>query len=139
LEVLAAAARQAVGIEEPVLLAPIQDARRGQVFAAVYQMQQDNIPPVIPATVCSLHSFFQQVKARQLSHVRFCAVELAPFLSEVQEADWGPEAVVIVTPCVAGVVAQIASAGLRKGRGLPASEVDANYVRASDAELFWKE
>ena len=40
---------------------------------------------------------------------------------------------------LAGAIARIAADRLSRGLALDPAEVDANYVRRSDAELFWKE
>jgi tRNA threonylcarbamoyladenosine biosynthesis protein TsaB len=40
---------------------------------------------------------------------------------------------------LAGAIARIAYARLVRGEALDPAALDANYVRRSDAELFWKE
>jgi tRNA threonylcarbamoyladenosine biosynthesis protein TsaB len=40
---------------------------------------------------------------------------------------------------LAGAVARIAAARLGRGEACDPAALDANYVRRSDAELFWKE
>jgi tRNA threonylcarbamoyladenosine biosynthesis protein TsaB len=40
---------------------------------------------------------------------------------------------------LAAAVARIAFARFVRGEALDAAALDANYVRRSDAELFWKE
>jgi len=46
---------------------------------------------------------------------------------------------VTVSREVAGAVAGVAAREFAAGRGLLPEQVDANYVRRSDAELMWKE
>ena len=139
LEMLAAAVREANPGNPSAALAPILDARRGQIFGAVYQAEDDGFQPIVEARVCSLRSFLEQIRGRELPDLRFCGTNLAPFLAEIEEAGWDAAAVLRVSPSLAGVLAQITVARLNKGLGVSALAVDANYVRASDAELFWKE
>jgi len=119
--------------------APVLDARRGQIFGAVYQVERDEFRPVIAETVCALRSFLERIQAAGLKEVRFCGTDLAPFLPEIEQAGWAAGSVLPVSPHLAGVLAQIALRRLRKGLGVSVLAADANYIRASDAELFWKE
>ncbi|MBI1956012.1 MAG: tRNA (adenosine(37)-N6)-threonylcarbamoyltransferase complex dimerization subunit type 1 TsaB [Acidobacteria bacterium] len=139
LETLAVAAREANPGNPSVVLAPILDARRGQIFGAVYQADADGLRPIMEARVCSLRSFLEQVRAIEFPDLRFCGTNFAPFLAEIEKAGWDATAVLQISPSLAGVLAQITMAKLKKGLGVSVLAVDANYVRASDAELFWKE
>ena len=130
--------------------APVLDARRGQIFAAVYRTEQTEkterfkqteLQCVIPETVCSLRSFLNQVEAAGLKDVRFCLADEA-ILLELQAMEgivWRSGSLVRVSPRLAGTVGQIAVTRFRHGQGITALAADANYIRASDAELFWKE
>ena len=124
--------------------APVLDARRGQVFAAVYRIEQaegTELRLVIPEAVCSLRSFLSQVDAAGLKDVQFCLTDESLFL-ELQAMEgtvWRSGSLVRVSPHLAGSVARMAVARFRHGQGIAALAADANYVRASDAELFWKE
>jgi len=130
--------------------APILDARRGQVFAAVYraetaeesaEAERTQLRLVIPETVCSLRAFLDQVEAAGLKDVQFCLADESVLLElqGMQEAGWRSGSLVRVSPHLAGTVAQIAFARFRRGQGITALAADSNYIRASDAELFWKE
>ncbi|MBI4463213.1 MAG: tRNA (adenosine(37)-N6)-threonylcarbamoyltransferase complex dimerization subunit type 1 TsaB [Acidobacteria bacterium] len=139
LELLVVAAREANRINPPPALASILDARRGQIFGAVYQAGDDGLKPILEATVCSLQAFLEQIKATGLRNLRFCGTDFVPFLAAIEKAGWDSTALWCVSPHLAGVLAQIATSRLRKGLGVSSLAVDASYVRASDAELFWKE
>ena len=119
--------------------APVLDARRGQIFGAVYQVEGDEFRPLLEATVCALRTFLARIQAAGLQEVRFCGTDLAPFLPEIEQAGWAAGSAIPVSPHLAGVLAQIALRRLQKGLGVSVLAADANYVRASDAELFWKE
>jgi tRNA threonylcarbamoyladenosine biosynthesis protein TsaB len=122
-------------------IAPVLDARRGQVFGAVYATEGTELRPVISDTVCSLRSFLEQIQSAGLAReIRFCVTEEALLLPAIEEHGWGANRVLRVSPHLAGAVAHMAVARFRQGKGIIDSlAADANYIRASDAELFWKE
>jgi tRNA threonylcarbamoyladenosine biosynthesis protein TsaB len=127
-------------------LAPVLDARRGQVFAAIYKLaptESDCLLPIFPESVCSLRSFLVQIKASgvgmEKEKLRFCVTDDALLLPAIEEFGWVQGSLIIVSPQLAGIVARVAAARFRQGKGIGALAADANYVRASDAELFWKE
>ena len=130
-------------------IAPVFDARRGQVFAAVYKVGQAagidvlDLLPVIPESVCSPQSFLNQIKASGIGvgpeYLRFCVTDEALLLPSIEEFGWTRDSLVRVLPQLAGTVAGMAAERFRKGKGIGALAANANYVRASDAELFWKE
>jgi tRNA threonylcarbamoyladenosine biosynthesis protein TsaB len=126
---------------EPLVIAPVLDARRGQVFGAVYAGEGNEMRPVIPDTICFLGSFLEQIQSAGLARaIRFCVTEEALLLPAIEEHGWDESRVVCVSPDLAGTVAHMAVARFRQGKGvLNPVAADANYIRASDAELFWKE
>ncbi len=113
--------------------AVLLDARRGEVFTAVYDAA---LRPVIPETVGTLSAFLQGLSS-----------ELEEFIT--QAPDWLRAALgttqfarmpIIEAPCsLASAVAQCAENDLENGATGDSAALDANYVRRSDAELFWKE
>jgi len=139
LETLAAAAQAVRKDRSPAVWAPLLDARRGQIFGAVYRLEGEQSSPAIREQVCPLNHFLEQVKAAGWNDLRFCGMDREPFWKEVREAGWNGDSVIELPPRLAGALAQITLRRLEAGRGIPALAAEANYVRASDAELFWKE
>ncbi len=92
------------------LRAPVIDARRGEVFAAVYDRSGVEL---VPASVGPLPVFRDLVGDR--------AVE------------W-----ITATPELAGMIARLALRQLQTGVPCDPASIEANYVRRSDAEIFWK-
>jgi tRNA threonylcarbamoyladenosine biosynthesis protein TsaB len=113
------------------LRAPVIDARRGQVFAAVYDAALD---PVSPETVASLPDWLHSLPPGEIEFLsNFPDLELA--------LDGTPFANAPVVPAplaLAGAVGRIATARLLAGAESSPAALDANYVRRSDAELFWR-
>lgn len=104
---------------------PILDARRGEVFAAVYDSR---LSAVTAETVGPLDEFLKRLPP---GDVEFIAWDFSLF-----EARLPANGVRTMAPtALALAVARIASL---ETPGDPAA-LDANYVRRSDAELFWKE
>ena len=100
------------------------DARRGDIYAAVYD-DQGRI--VMPELVMKLPQFPRHAPEDE---VDFVSQDFTVF------GDGLPAAPRIIAPReLAATVARIASG--REPRD-PA-ELDANYVRRADAELYWKE
>lgn len=123
----------------PWLLAPLLDARRGQIFGAVYQCDGDGWRLLMEQTVCSLEAFLQRLQEKQFPELYFCATEMERFSPQIEKMGWGGSAMIGVSPQLADALAREALQRLRKGQGVSAAATDANYVRPSDAEVFWKE
>jgi tRNA threonylcarbamoyladenosine biosynthesis protein TsaB len=110
------------------LRATVLDARRGEVYGAVY----DNRLEIVEAE--TVMKFPDWLKLLPKNRFEFIAVDFSPFLGTVD-----PNIPVITAPrSLAAAVGHIASIENQRGRASDPAEVDANYVRRSDAELFWK-
>jgi tRNA threonylcarbamoyladenosine biosynthesis protein TsaB len=138
LELLAEAAREQSSVPSSGMLAPLLDARRSQVFAALYEMRNGELARVVEECVSALPLFLERVRAA-CGSVRFCTTEPERFAGEIVRAGWERSAVVQVEPNLSATLARLGLRRLRQGYGVPAAQAEANYVRLSDAELFWKE
>jgi tRNA threonylcarbamoyladenosine biosynthesis protein TsaB len=107
------------------LRAPVMDARRGQVFGAVYDAA---LQPVQDEVVIELDSWIDGLPKGDL--------EIVSGLVLPAEL---PFPVVRPPLALAGAVARIAGIRFEAGLAKDPSEIDANYVRRSDAELLWKD
>ncbi len=117
--------------------APVMDARREQVYAAVYD---EALQPVIPEIATTWGDFLALVGSREVTFVstdpsRFSAAGSAPLPSQ----EGRPWRRMIVSPLLAGPIALLAAARHQQGASLPPEAIDANYVRRTDAELNWKD
>lgn len=92
------------------LRAAVIDAKRGEVYAALYD---SNLEIVGEETVSKLSDWIAALPSQDVEFVS------AP----------GP---------LAGAVGQIAWRLFESGRAQDPAALDANYVRRSDAEIFWK-
>ena len=96
------------------LRATIIDARRGEVYAAIYD---SDLSIVLPEAVLRLEDFLAGLPSRGL--------EIISTIDAPRQ--------------LAAAIGHIAWDEFKAGRAQDAAEVDANYVRRSDAELFWKD
>jgi tRNA threonylcarbamoyladenosine biosynthesis protein TsaB len=107
------------------LRAVVVDARRGEVYGGVYNA---GLQPVQEEVVAKLPVWLDSLPHGELEIVTQ-GVSLG-----------GATAPVIQAPkALAGSIGRIALERLLTGDVLDPAEIDANYVRRSDAELLWKE
>jgi tRNA threonylcarbamoyladenosine biosynthesis protein TsaB len=93
------------------LRAAVIDARRGEIFGAVYDA---DLLLVAPEVVMKLDDFLRTLPA-------------------------GVEVIADAPRRLAGAVARIAARQFQAGLAQDPAEIDANYVRRSDAELMWRD
>lgn len=115
------------------LRAPLLDARRGEVYAAVYD---DALEAVQPETVGKFPDWLQQLPAGE---IEFISPDLSPFLPALQLRQSAPPRVTEGHRALAAAIGRIAWREFQAGRAQDPAAVDANYVRRSDAELLWKD
>lgn len=96
------------------LRATVIDARRGEIYAAVYNSQ---LQIVAPEAVLKMEDWLPTLPGQNC--------ELISSIS-------GPRP-------LAAAIGHIAWDDFTAGRALDPAEIDANYLRRSDAELFWTE
>jgi tRNA threonylcarbamoyladenosine biosynthesis protein TsaB len=94
------------------LRAPVIDARRGDIFGAVYD--------------ADLRLVADEV-----------VMKYEDFLRTLPEGD--VEVMTHAPKLLAGAIARIASQQFSAGLAQDPAEIDANYVRRSDAELMWRD
>jgi tRNA threonylcarbamoyladenosine biosynthesis protein TsaB len=114
------------------LRATVLDARRGEVYGAVYDACGK---PVSLETVMRFPSWLATLP----EGVEFIATDFAPFAPALAGTRFAQALVTIAPRPLAGAIGRIAAVEMRAGRAQDPAAIDANYVRRSDAELFWKE
>ncbi len=108
------------------LRAVILDARRGEVYAAVYN---SNLEPVVPEAVLKLSAWLESLTEPAyefISSLDRTALEGTRFAA----MPW--------TPAPLGLASAVAYCAEQSPWLSPAA-LDANYVRRADAELFWRD
>ncbi len=124
------------------LVASYIDARRGQAFAALYAVVADDLEPIREESVTSLADFVAKVKdeAKEKS-VRWVTPDpkMLESLPEWPSLAASGHILEAATPPFAQCLGFLAYRKFLQGDTTNAVSLDANYVRRSDAEVFWKE
>lgn len=115
------------------LRATVLDARRGEIYGAVYDGNLELVRPEVvnrfPAWLISLPE----------GELEFISTNFAPFRAVLGGTRFARAHIVDAPRALAAAVGRIATRYLKAGRVLDPAAVDANYVRRSDAELSWKD
>lgn len=109
------------------LRAPVLDARRGEVYGAVYDA---GLRLVEPERVTRLDSWLASLPHGTIEFV-------SPDFGDWGERLPGPRTT--APRALAAAIARIAAGRWKQGERPDPAALDANYVRRSDAELFWRE
>ena len=117
--------------------APVLDARRGEVYAAVYDEQHR---VVVDELVSPWEDFLKLLGGREVTFVStdaklFEADGAAPLPAPSN----GSRRALTLSSALVAAVAGLAARRFDSGAALAPEAVDANYVRRPDAELKWKE
>jgi tRNA threonylcarbamoyladenosine biosynthesis protein TsaB len=105
------------------LRAALIDARRGEIYGAVYDAALCAVRPEV------VMPFRDWVESLPSGDIEFVSPDFGPFRAQL------PDAAVVEQRALAAAVGRVA----RRLPAMDAAAVDANYVRRSDAELLWKE
>ena len=116
------------------LCVPLLDARRNQVYAAVYDQ---DLRLVSPETVASLDQWLSQLDPSGSYEFVFAAG--SPFGPALAASGFSQSPVTEAPAALASAIALCADLDGREGAWIAPAALDANYVRRSDAELFWRD
>lgn len=110
------------------LRAAVIDARRGEVFAALFD---DAGRAVVPEQVIAFSRFLELLAGYQFEWV---CNDFDPFVAALAGTGFEQFPVVRAPRAIAGAIAELAA----RRPFTDAVAIEANYVRRSDAELLWK-
>ncbi|MEO8659846.1 MAG: tRNA (adenosine(37)-N6)-threonylcarbamoyltransferase complex dimerization subunit type 1 TsaB [Bryobacteraceae bacterium] len=113
--------------------AVVLDARRGEVYGAVYD---DRLDLVSDEVVTKFPAWLASLPEGNLEFIFTDPSLFAPALAGTRFAD---AAITAAPRALAGAAACIAARALALGLATDPVALDANYVRRSDAELLWKD
>ena len=125
------------------LIAPFFDARRGQVFGAVYRLQK-GVEPVLElvteGSILSPDEFLALIQTQDSKAVEMVS-PTPEAISSSRITEVLPGAVVVrkVSGVLAPAIGRLGFARAQRGDLVDALRLDANYVRRSDAEASWKD
>jgi tRNA threonylcarbamoyladenosine biosynthesis protein TsaB len=115
------------------LRAIVLDGRRGEIYGGVYNERRELIMPEavmpFPAWLCKLPE----------GELEFISTDFTPFAPVLIGTRFERAVVTTAPRALAAATGKIAYERYRAGIASGSASLDANYVRRSDAELFWKE
>jgi len=122
-------------------VAACYDAQRGQIFAALYRWKDGGLERIEEEMVTEAGSFLRMA-SEKAGREKIAWVSLDPELI-TGTAGWEARAAIgdhmhRVEGDLADKIGEVAEERARKQEFTDALELDANYVRRSDAEIFWK-
>jgi tRNA threonylcarbamoyladenosine biosynthesis protein TsaB len=112
------------------LRAVVLDARRGEVYGAVYGA---DLRSVQPETVIRFADWLDSLASND-DEIEFIGLDFAPFVDSLRGYR-----MVQAPRALAASIGRIAWREFADGLAIDPAALDANYVRRSDAELLWKE
>jgi tRNA threonylcarbamoyladenosine biosynthesis protein TsaB len=115
------------------LRAAVLDARRGEVYGAVYDADG---AAVVPETVAKFPAWLASLPEAEME---FLSTDFAPFRAALDASRFAGALVTTAPRALAAAIGTIALEEFRAGRGSDPAAIDADYVRRSDAELLWKD
>ena len=123
------------------LRAVVLDARRGEVYGAVYDAAAHLVAPEVVAPferwLATLLADLEPDLAE--GDLEFVSPDFAPFRAALAGTRFEQAPVSTAPPALAAAVGRLALARYQAGAAQDPAALDANYVRRSDAELLWKE
>jgi len=113
--------------------AVVMDARRGEIYGAVYGAEGQ--------TICEprVTRFPAWLDTLPAGDIEFIATDFAPFRPALADTRFENAHSTTAPRALAAAIGQIAFDRFRAGLARDPADIDADYVRRSDAELLWRE
>lgn len=124
-------------------IAAVMDARRGQMYAALFRREGKQLVSESEERVCAPEEFLGEL-TRLPGNEDVTIVSSAPeVIQNLLNTAGGDSASISrkvkrVSPVLAPVIAELAFERAVRGEVTDALRLDANYIRRTDAELQWK-
>jgi tRNA threonylcarbamoyladenosine biosynthesis protein TsaB len=115
------------------LRAVVLDARRGEIYGAVYDAAGRMVNEPV---VMSFPAWLETLPARE---IEFISTDFTPFHAALEATRFRNSKMTTAPRAHAAAIGVIAHERFCAGLAQDPSQIDADYVRRSDAELFWKE
>ncbi|HEX2663614.1 MAG TPA: tRNA (adenosine(37)-N6)-threonylcarbamoyltransferase complex dimerization subunit type 1 TsaB [Candidatus Acidoferrum sp.] len=122
-------------------VAAFVDAQRGQVFGAVYRQDGSGLAKISEEMVIAPARFVgTAVELANAEKITWASPDAHLLTSEDawREREKCGESIERISATLAGTLGRIGLRLLKEGKTTDAVALDANYVRRSDAEIFWK-
>jgi tRNA threonylcarbamoyladenosine biosynthesis protein TsaB len=123
-------------------IASCYDAQRGHVFGALFQNENGTLTPVDSELVVSPEQFLEVVQSRcGAAPVHWISLDPDQITQSPQwkDRERAGDSMFPCRPDLARSIAELAEQRARLNQFTDTLLLDANYVRRSDAEIFWKD
>ena len=125
---------------EETLLAPVMDARRGQVFAGLYERTSAGLRRRGDDVVMPISEFLDLARSEAAdAPVAFVTPTPQVLRPALDQSVFRSSPVEQVSAVLAPSIGRLGWERAQRGDLVDALTLDANYVRRSDAELLWKD
>jgi tRNA threonylcarbamoyladenosine biosynthesis protein TsaB len=129
------------------LLIPVMDARRGQLFGAIYERQfldqgssSNCLKRLGDEVVMGAGEFLELVTGRMNGKLpQFASPSPEVIEPALLQSRFAAQSVEKVSGLLASVIGRLGYESALRGETIDALHLDANYVRRTDAESKWKE
>jgi tRNA threonylcarbamoyladenosine biosynthesis protein TsaB len=133
---------QTTGTSNAQYIAPFLDARRGQLFGAIYRRISGEVTRLVldsDESILSIDEFLQMVKEESAQSIQLVSPtpEVLP-LDRVREI-LQDASILQVSAALAPAIGRLGFERAMRGDVVDSMRLDANYVRRSDAESAWKD
>lgn len=124
-------------------IAGVTDARRGQIFGALFRRRDDGsglLDRLGNDVVASADEFLQSLRPQVggTDTLAVACLQAEVVRPAMQRLGFGCSRIEVVSDVLAPFVGQIGYAKAVRGDVIDALHLDANYIRRSDAEMNWK-
>jgi tRNA threonylcarbamoyladenosine biosynthesis protein TsaB len=139
--IAAVSALEAVAFQAHVeggFVAAVLDGRRGQVFGALYESGSSGLRVIVPACVLGAAEFLSAVGEHAEPHELTISTPTPDIIEPALAQSNLTARIVRVSPVLAPSIGLVGLQRAARGELTTALELDANYIRRSDAEVLWK-
>jgi tRNA threonylcarbamoyladenosine biosynthesis protein TsaB len=122
--------------EQPGIVVPVIDARRGEVYAAAYRRSEGELSVLAPGVVEKAGVFFASFPHPEAYFIGSGASQYRELILGGERPGWS---ILPGDGFLGRPMARIAHRKAKSGNVVSAAELEAYYLRKSDAEMNWKE
>jgi len=136
----AIAASGARGLSLPLMVAPMLDAYRGQVFGGLYRVSAEGCERMMEDCVLSAPEFLDSLpkEAARVPQL-FASPTPSALHAALEGSGFAGVPIAQTSSVLAASVGRLGHGKLLRGEVVDALRLDANYVRRTDAELHWSD
>ncbi len=114
------------------LVCPVLDAKKGEIYAALFERRQEDLIEVVPQGAYPPDAFFARLPARRV--ISFVGDGIEAHRDRLESAMGGRARISTRSPFIAAEVGRAGRRIVMEGRGVAAADLEPVYFRRSQAE-----